>query len=79
MMGFYSLDLDQDSDQDLNNSLERRPLRSSASATNQRVGPYVRRRAVYSYSAQDLRIASPDRDRPRRPMLESFAGCLKEL
>jgi hypothetical protein len=81
-MGLYSRDQDQDSDQELTNlntKLEcRRPLRSSSeSATNQRVELFERRGAVYS--VQDLQIAPPDWVRPRRPMLESFAGCPKEL
>jgi len=78
-MGLYSLDSDQDSDQDLtnlNSKLECRPLRSSVSATNQRLGLFERRGAVYS--VQDLQIAPPW-VRPRRPMLESFAGSLEEL
>jgi hypothetical protein len=75
-MGLYTLDQDQDL-ANLNSKLECRPLRSSASATNQRLELFERCGAVYS--VQDLQIAPPDWVRPCRPMLESFAGCLKEL
>ncbi len=63
------LDLDQDLDQDLMN------LNSSASATNQKFALLEWGGAVYSVQ----NLAPPDWVRPRRPMLESFAGCLKEL
>ena len=79
-MGLHSLDQDQDSDQDLanlNSKLECHPLHSSASATNQRLELFERRGAVYSI--QDLQIVPPDWVRQPRPMLENFAGCLKEL
>jgi hypothetical protein len=63
------LDQDQDLDQNLMNL--------NSSATNQKLALLERGGAVYS--VQNLQIAPPDWVRPRRPMLERFAGSLKEL
>jgi hypothetical protein len=75
-MDLYSVDQDQDLT-NLNSKLERRPLRSSASAKNQRLELLERHGAVYS--VHDLQIAPPDWVRLPRPKLERFAGCLEEL
>lgn len=72
-MDLHSLDQDRDLTK-LSSKLECRPLRSSVSATNQRLALFERHGAVYS-----VQVAPPDWVRPPRPMLESHAKSLIEL